>query len=253
MSTSQLISDIEAFARSGGTLSTASVTKILMDRFSSDADFRVAGSTSTMLYSGKVGSVTSNSLAKDIADRSGGRIGIIDNTAAGRALAGDSGNPFAVRETIVNLLKERTPGLPEADAVNTANRILYGDGSIGQRGVWDAASERFVDLANGPIKTITPEATDAGVFARTELPRLLDSGRKGLIDGISLDDLRARVAADTSDGIAKGVTPDRARTQAVDNARIAIAAKSYDDLASSGSVFGVNSDGSGNRYIAGKS
>jgi hypothetical protein len=250
MSTDQLIADIKAFVNAGGNLTSDSVTGILMNRFGLDADFKVSGSTSTMLYSGRVGAYTSNDIAKDIAKRSGGKVAIIDNTSVGRALGGDAGDPRAVRDAIADLLKAKNPSLSIADSIERSNLILYGDGSKGQRGVWDAVSERFVDLSSGPIKTITPEASDVGVFARTELPRLLASGRNGLIDGISLHNLRERVAADTATGIASGLTLSQARTQALDNARIAIATKSYNDLASSGNKFGTNVDSAGNRSPA---
>jgi len=60
MSTAQLIADIEAFVDAGSSSTTNAVTGVLMNRFGMDADFRVSGSTSTMLYSGRVGAFSSN-------------------------------------------------------------------------------------------------------------------------------------------------------------------------------------------------
>ncbi|EOR05688.1 calcium-binding protein [Acinetobacter genomosp. 15BJ] len=84
--------------------------------------------------------------------------------------------------------------------------------------LWDKASEALAQAASGDVRTLTPFGTDDKVFARVELPALLENPHVKTIDGIPRETLKAMYDAD----IANGLT----HVQAIDNARAAVQAKS---------------------------
>ena len=244
MSTAELIAAFDAHVSAGGAIDANMISGIVSSVFPDNAAYRVDGATSTLLYSGTVGdTVSANDIAINIAKQSEGRIAIIDNTAVGQALGGNLEFETHLAETI--RIRE---GLSGDAAMDKAKNILFGDRTdTNSRGVWDSVSDRFVSQAEGPVKTITPDASSDGVFARTEISAAIDNLNIQSIDGIDASSLRAQVNADIAKGVSQGLAPEIARAQAIDNARLAVSNASYATFYEGNVVVGqtVSYDGEG--------
>ncbi|WP_111850147.1 calcium-binding protein [Acinetobacter baumannii] len=84
--------------------------------------------------------------------------------------------------------------------------------------LWDDASEALAKASSGDVRTLTPFGTEDKVFARVELPALLENPNVKTIDGIPREVLKTMYDADIASGLS--------HTEAIDNARAAVQAKS---------------------------
>lgn len=84
--------------------------------------------------------------------------------------------------------------------------------------LWDDASEALAKASSGDVRTLTPFGTENKVFARVELPALIENPNVKTIDGIPRETLKAMYDADIANGLS--------HADAIDNARAAVQAKS---------------------------
>ncbi|NUF85233.1 hypothetical protein [Acinetobacter seifertii] len=89
---------------------------------------------------------------------------------------------------------------------------------VKSRALWDDASEALAKASSGDVRTLTPFGTEDKVFARVELPALLENPNVKTIDGIPREVLKTMYDADIASGLS--------HTEAIDNARAAVQAKS---------------------------
>ena len=138
------------------------------------------GPTSTVLYSGllvpgETGRRT-EPLALALANNSGGRIGIINDTDAARVLGSDE-----LREVML--------------------RVTGGDTNAAWRAtdtLWDTTSGRFASGLSGAVVSVVPFADDSRIWSRTELNALLNNADVSSINGISRDSILGRYNALTA-------------------------------------------------------
>lgn len=129
----------------------------------------------TILYSGAlpgdIDGMTPQALAEWIARGADGQVRIIDQTDAARFLNGQDFRT-AVRDAVSGL---------DGPAKDAAIERFFFDAKTG---AWAETSARFVDAAQGDIRTITPFARADRIFGQVELERALANPNVKNIDGI---------------------------------------------------------------------
>ncbi|MCW5735037.1 MAG: calcium-binding protein [Enhydrobacter sp.] len=166
--------------------SATAPTNAQIDALIAELSVRLDGSTSTVLYGGPLGIagadldadelVDAHDLAESLARQSEGRIGVIDNTDAGRILGGDD-----LREVLL-----RANGANEA----VVDSRLYDLG-----GLWDTTSARFAGQLTGPVLSVVPFADAGRIWSQTELRALLNNADVSSINGITRGSILARYTA----------------------------------------------------------
>lgn len=147
---------------------------------------------------------------------------------AAKAISKDASNPLTIMgstkfselmhsKEVVGYLKDIAEKNKIVDYTNIMNDETTIDG-VKSRALWDDASEALAKASSGDVRTLTPFGTEDKVFARVELPALIENPNVKTIDGIPREVLKTMYDAD----IASGLT----HTEAIDNARAAVQAKS---------------------------
>ncbi len=133
----------------------------------------------TLLYSGKMGDVSTTTIIGEIIKKGeDGNLRIIDKTQAGAFLSSDAFNKAFLRVT-----EEMS-----SDEIKAAKDFLY-DPTVGP---WAEASKRFASETVGEVRFLGPAAEIKRQFGATELPTLLEPGSKVTrIEGIAIAELRA--------------------------------------------------------------
>ena len=176
-----------------------------------DDMIRLPDAEGYVLYSGDLhprGTPDNTSMhdaAKELYARSGGRMGIIDETVTGRSLG-----------TFAELAGASVgdQGLVD-DIVARYGRYIDFDGSearIGTQAFTDASyrafdmpSKHFATYAHGDVIALSPQAWAGGAYARVELPTVLqgmESGRIDTLNGLDADDLAPAIAEARAKGFA---------------------------------------------------
>ncbi|EKU39966.1 MULTISPECIES: calcium-binding protein [Acinetobacter] len=147
---------------------------------------------------------------------------------AAKAISKDTSNPLTIMgntklselmhsDEVIGYLKEIAEKNKIAKYTDIMNDETTIDG-VKSRALWDDASEALAKASSGDVRTLTPFGTEDKVFARVELPALLENPNVKTIDGIPREVLKTIYDAD----IASGLT----HAEAIDNARAAVQAKS---------------------------
>ncbi len=155
---------------------------------------RLEGVHSYALYSGAVLHGGATQAAVDLAERTDGAIGVINNTPTGQAL-----EPFA--KLASGIVANKARGITFAAASDNLEslRAQYGNyikiPDAAQEDIlelfeaksWDLfkpASAHFAHHASGNVITITPDATADRVYAQSEVPHIADGLRPDPETGI---------------------------------------------------------------------
>lgn len=147
---------------------------------------------------------------------------------AAKAISKDTSNPLTIMgntkfselmhsREVIGYLQEIASKNNIAKYTDIMNYETTIDG-VKSPALWDDASEALAKASSGDVRTLTPFGTEDKVFARVELPALLENPNVKTIDGIPREVLKTMYDAD----IASGLT----HTEAIDNARAAVQAKS---------------------------
>ncbi|WP_140383410.1 calcium-binding protein [Acinetobacter pittii] len=120
-------------------------------------------------------------------------------------------------DEVIGYLKEIAEKNKIAKYTDIMNDETTIDG-VKSRALWDDASEALAKASSGDVRTLTPFGTEDKVFARVELPALLENPNVKTIDGIPREVLKTMYDADIASGLS--------HTEAIDNARAAVQAKS---------------------------
>ncbi|MEB3169294.1 MAG: hypothetical protein VKK97_11275, partial [Synechococcaceae cyanobacterium] len=124
-----------------------------------------------------------NALAEDATG-----LRVMGNTDMGRFMNIDSSRPDA-NSALISALERVFEG--NGDEINNFLYGSYENGILIEPGLWDDASARFVRYAKGDVLTLTGDAKIDRIFARTELPILLENTNVKTIDGIPRELLAA--------------------------------------------------------------
>ncbi|WP_252516577.1 calcium-binding protein [Acinetobacter pittii] len=147
---------------------------------------------------------------------------------AAKAISKDTSNPLTIMgntklselmhsDEVIGYLKEIAEKNKIAKYTDIMNDETTIDG-VKSRALWDDASEALAKASSGDVRTLTPFGTEDKVFARVELPALLENPNVKTIDGIPREVLKTMYDADIASGLS--------HTEAIDNARAAVQAKS---------------------------
>lgn len=133
----------------------------------------------TLLYSGKMGDVSTTTIISEIIKKGeDGNLRIIDKTQAGAFL-----NSTAFNKAFLQLTEGMT-----SDEIKAAKDSLFHP----TVGPWAEASKRFASETVGEVRFLGPDAEIKRQFGATELPTLLEPGSKVTrIEGIAIAELRA--------------------------------------------------------------
>jgi len=137
---------------------------------------RLEGVNNYALYSGGIMHGGATQAAVDLAGRTDGAIGIINNTPTGQALepfarlAGNAGSGN-------NLELLRKQYGQYIDIPDAADRISINDLEEAAWKTFKPASSHFAHHASGNVITITPDATADRVYAHSEVPLIADGMR----------------------------------------------------------------------------
>ncbi|MFO0017434.1 MAG: calcium-binding protein, partial [Synechococcaceae cyanobacterium] len=145
-----------------------------------------SGAHSLSKTSGK-GMIGTVDLANALAANADG-VRVMGNTDMGRFMITDKDAPDA-NFKLIRALNRVCNG--DTDEIK---RFMYGhyeDGVLKEPGLWDDASARFVHNIKGDVLTFTGNANIDRIFARTELPILLENTNVKSIDGIPRELLAA--------------------------------------------------------------
>jgi hypothetical protein len=157
-----------------GSISEADFIAFVRSQLALASNIDVPGSTATALYAGMFGKVPAYQIAQDMAERSGGKLRIIDNSNIGKFL----------------------------------NYMLYGEGKtlLAFRPEPDFITDRFKEASyafakatRGPVITITPTSGKDSVFALGEIDGLLDGSDVSSVNGRAMTDVRVAYAGRNSD------------------------------------------------------
>lgn len=156
-----------------------------------------------ILYSGKIAGVRAETIALELAHKTG--LPIINHTFRARFLVDAEG---AIRQAAERIF--RVQGKNAAAAKQSAAYFLYGDSNAPLESptsikncLWGSASREFAESLRGQVIVVASAADAERVFARTELPAVLASEKAGSLGGHSIDELRAL----QSNGGIKAVLP----------------------------------------------
>ena len=134
----------------------------------------------SILYTGPVDGDSANAIATDLANQHDGYIGIIDDTNA-KLLFDDPIFTLALQQAV------DTHNIDNPDNTTTLGNELFKT----DNGMWSIASENLASKASGDVVVIlSPDADDARVFGKNELPKLLANPDVDSINGIPKGDLK---------------------------------------------------------------
>ena len=133
----------------------------------------------TLLYSGKLGSTESWRVAEEIGRASDGKVVTIGKTELGALL---NSRDF-------NLALGQTLGRGNHERLKEIESGIRPDGST-TPSIWDRASQRLAQAAQGDVRTLTQAADDHKVFASKELPEVLQNPKVTHINGVGIDAYR---------------------------------------------------------------
>ncbi|MGH8082061.1 MAG: hypothetical protein ACREP7_15915, partial [Lysobacter sp.] len=153
------------------------------------------------LYSRPVGSVSSESIALELASKTGEPI--INNTPRAQFL-GDKQVEKAIREAAERIFVGQGQDL--AQASKSAGDLLYGNPNAVARSatslegsLWGEASHEFAGSLRGDIKVIASNANIERVFGKVELPAVLDNPNVRTLGGQPTAELKALYAKGGAD------------------------------------------------------
>ena len=132
----------------------------------------------TLFYSGKLGSTESWKVAEEIGRASQGHVVTIGDTELGHFL-----NDKAFGQALQEALDDRD------ELVKGIVSGIRPDGST-TPSIWDRASQRLAQAAQGDVRTLTQAAEDHKVFASKELPELLKNPKVTHINGVGIEAYR---------------------------------------------------------------
>lgn len=156
-----------------------------------------------ILYSRPVGDVSSETIALELAGKTGQPI--INNTARAQFL----GNPDvskAIRETAERVFAGQGQSLAQAQA--SASNFLFGDpksvaksATSLEGSLWGEASHEFAGSLRGDIKLIASNANVERVFGKVELPAVLDNPNVRTLAGQPVAELKTLYAQGGADAV----------------------------------------------------
>ena len=133
----------------------------------------------TLFYSGKLGSTDGWRVAEKIGEHSIGKIVTIGETELGAML-----NSRDFKESL-----NQTLGPGGKHLYKEIESGIRPDGSA-TPSIWDRASQRLAQAAQGDVRTLTQAAEDNKVFAGKELPELLKNPKVTHINGVDIEAYR---------------------------------------------------------------
>lgn len=149
-----------------------------------------------VLYSGPIGDVKSEAIAKELASRTGAPI--INETPRAQFL-GDEKVARAIRDTAQKIFMEQ--GVDPALAKSSASEFLYGNAKAAARSatsldgcLWGEASKEFAGSLRGDIKVVASAATPDRVFGQVEIPEVLRNPKVTSLGGEPIPKLQTLYA-----------------------------------------------------------
>ncbi|MBT2745318.1 MULTISPECIES: hypothetical protein [unclassified Lysobacter] len=156
-----------------------------------------------ILYSRPVGSVSSESIALELASKTGEPI--INHTPRAQFL-GDKQVEKAIRDTAERIFMGQGQDL--AQAGKSAGDLLYGNPNAAARSatslegsLWGEASHEFAGSLRGDIKVIASNANIERVFGKVELPAVLDNPNVRTLGGQPTAELKTLYAKGGADAV----------------------------------------------------
>ncbi|MEH6417184.1 hypothetical protein [Pseudomonas sp. CGJS7] len=156
-----------------------------------------------ILYSRPVGSVSSESIALELASKTGEPI--INNTPRAQFL-GDKQVEKAIRESAERIFMGK--GQTLAQASQSAGDLLYGNPTAVARSatslegsLWGEASHEFAGSLRGDVKVIASNANIERVFGKVELPAVLDNPNVRSLGGQPTAQLKTLYATGGADAV----------------------------------------------------
>lgn len=151
-----------------------------------------AGDEGGILYSGAVGKVPSEVIAKELAHKSG--LPIINDTPRARFL-GSRLAQIAIGEKVEQLLTGQ--GVPLGQMKSAASDFLYGNGTLPpenplsiRNSLWGEASAEFAASLRGPVVVVASAANAERVLGQVEVPTVLHASRASSLGDRALPALR---------------------------------------------------------------
>ncbi len=133
----------------------------------------------TLLYSGPLGNTDSWQVAESLGKKSQGQVVTIGQTPAGQLQ-----NSIVFKRAIDDVGGRSHPNI--FDQLSETRTV---DGRKIES-IWDRASARLAHAAEGDVRTLTPSALDSKVFAKVELPALLDNPKVSHVNGVPVEAYR---------------------------------------------------------------
>ncbi|QNH20339.1 hypothetical protein HEP73_01239 [Xanthomonas sp. GW] len=156
-----------------------------------------------ILYSRPVGEVSSETIAKELASKTGEPI--INNTPRAQFL-GDKQVETAIHDAAERLFKGQGQGLEQAG--KSAGDFLYGNPKAVARSatslegsLWGEASHEFAGSLRGDIKVVATNANIERVFGKVELPVVLENPNVRTLGGQPVSELKALYAQGGADAV----------------------------------------------------
>jgi hypothetical protein len=144
-----------------------------------------AQSEGGILYTGKVGNVDANVIAKELAHKTG--LPIIDDTPRAIFLS-DEDVKKAITKSAERIFKEQK--MPLAQIEKARGDFLYGDGKAVstsplsvKNSLWGEASAEFAGSVHGHVTVVASAANAERVLAQVELPTTLQANRVTTLAG----------------------------------------------------------------------
>lgn len=145
-----------------------------------------------ILYSGKVGNVPSEIIAKELAHKTG--LPIINDTARAQFLGGKTVED-AIRDSAQRIFEDQ--GESTVSSRNFSESFLYGDGKATpespvsvRNSLWGEASSEFARSLHGTVVVVSSAANAERVLAQAEVPAVLHANQATTLGDHSLTSLR---------------------------------------------------------------
>jgi Ca2+-binding RTX toxin-like protein len=185
--------------------------------------------TSEVFYSGELNDGVSDTdawkVAKSVSESDGTKYFYVSDTEPGALI---NTNTNADLRTAIKSVLNNSDTLTQQLMDGTADtRYSFGD----NLSLDDHISQQLASRASGDVFTITPNTSGTSVWARTELPTLLDNPNVTLINGIAKGDLiQLRDVASTPEDGLRAVTDYISQKSATDLASIDVYKASNGDI-----------------------
>jgi hypothetical protein len=161
-----------------GRVPTEDLLKVFVDSQLTAANLNAVGSETTILYSGKYNTDAAYKMAIEMAEQSGGKIGILDKTKLG--------------EFLLYISK------PENTlAFGFENPISKATGDY----IFDTASAKFIANAQGNIVTMTSTSVLDSTWNRAEVDAIIGNTKITHVNGVDLAPFRTqwnKIGSDTA-------------------------------------------------------